>query len=62
MTAKQVKLDAIHLRDGVWAVRPEGCLGTCGWVNGQPWTVQYIRASSPEMAIRKANANARYSE
>ena len=57
----KMKLSATYLRDGRWAVRPEGALGTCGWhtvcVQGTkvsvPWTVAYMKAYSAEEAIRK---------
>lgn len=48
------KLDATHLRGNVWAVRPQGALGTCGWIEGIPWTVVYIRARDASQAIFKA--------
>ena len=48
-----VELEATPLRDGKWAVRPKGQLGTCGF-HPIPWTVQYIRARSAAEAIRKA--------
>lgn len=47
-------MEAVHLRDNLWAVRPKGALGACGWVEGKAWTVQYIRARSAEEALRKA--------
>jgi len=47
-------MEAVYLRDNLWAVRPKGALGTCGWINGIAWTVQYIRAKSAEEALRKA--------
>jgi hypothetical protein len=49
-----MKLEAKHMHGNVYAVRPEGCLGVAGWINGKPWTVAYIKASSPAEAIRKA--------
>lgn len=36
-----VQRDATRLRTG-WAIRPKGQLGTCGWINGEPWTVIYL--------------------
>lgn len=48
-----MKLEATHLRDRTWAVRPEGQLGTCGWYP-QPWTVIYVKAWSSTDAIAKA--------
>ena len=47
-------MEATHLRDNRWAVRPIGCLGTCGWRNGVAWTVIYVTARSAEEAVRKA--------
>ena len=35
-----MKYEATRLRT-CWAIRPAGCLGTCGWINGRPWTVEY---------------------
>jgi hypothetical protein len=46
-------LEATHLRDNLWAVRPEGQLGTCGW-SPQPWTVVYVKARTAAEAISKA--------
>jgi hypothetical protein len=37
-----MKLEATRLRN-CWALRPVGALGTCGWINGVPWTVQYVK-------------------
>ena len=48
------KLEATHLRDNRYAVRPEGTLGTCGWIGGKAWTVIYVNASNPAEAIKKA--------
>lgn len=49
-----MKLEATHLRENRWAVRPIGALGTCGWIDGKPWNVIYVNASNAEAAIRKA--------
>ena len=35
-------LVAVRLRT-CWAIRPRGALGTCGWINGEPWTVWYTK-------------------
>lgn len=35
-------LVAVRLRD-CWAIRPRNACGTCGWINGKPWTVQYTK-------------------
>jgi hypothetical protein len=48
-------LEATHLRDTLWCVRPEGRCGTCGWIDGRAWTAQFVRATSAEDAIRKAS-------
>lgn len=50
-------LDATPLRNGHYAVRPAGQLGTCGW-SPIPWTVRFVSAKSPSEAIRKARARA----
>lgn len=47
-------MEATLLRDGVYAVRPIGQLGTCGWYP-YPWTVTYVRAKSEQDALRKFN-------
>jgi hypothetical protein len=36
-----MEITATRLRRG-WALRPKGCLGTCGEVNGKLWTVKYV--------------------
>jgi hypothetical protein len=46
---------AVQLRNGKWAVRPKGQLGTCGW-HPYPWTVFYVTAINEQEAIRKAAA------
>ncbi len=45
---------ATLLRSGRYAVRPIGAIGTCGWINGKPWTVIYVNARSASEALRKA--------
>ena len=47
------KLEADELRDGMWAVRPEGELGTCGF-HPAPWQVVYLKAPSADEAIKLA--------
>lgn len=47
------QLEATHLRGNLYAVRPVGQLGTMGW-HPVAWTVQYIRAKSPALAVAKA--------
>lgn len=48
-------LEATHLRGRLYAVRPRGALGTCGWINGRPWTVQYVTARDAAHAVRIAS-------
>lgn len=48
------QLEATHLRDRRYAVRPKGCLGTCGWIGDFAWTVVYVNARSEREAVRKA--------
>ena len=48
-----IELEATHLRDKTYAVRPKGQLGTCGW-SPKPWGVIYLKAKSKTDAIRKA--------
>ena len=50
MQHQPFKLEATRLRT-CWAIKPVGALGTCGWINGKPWTVQYVKvkpANIPE--------------
>ena len=47
------EMEATHLRDNRWAVRPKGQLGTCGW-HPYAWTVIFVTARNAEQAIRKA--------
>lgn len=49
------KLEATPLRGNLWAVRPEGRLGTCGWIDGYGWTVQYVRARDASDAVANAS-------
>ena len=46
-------LEAVHLRNNRYAVRPRGQLGTCGFWP-QAWTVVYVTARSESEAVRKA--------
>lgn len=45
---------AEHMRDNRWVVRPAGALGTCGWINGIPWSAIFVNASNASQALRKA--------
>jgi hypothetical protein len=44
---------ATKLREG-WAIRPKGkgC-GTCGFINGIGWTVQYVKHLPKGMEIER---------
>ena len=53
---KTINYVAENLRDNRWVVRPGGCLGTCGWIDGIPWTADFVNARSAEEALRKAKA------
>lgn len=48
----EVEMEATHLSGSKYAVRPRGQLGTCGFYPC-PWTVQYVRARTPEDAVRR---------
>ena len=45
--------EATHLRGNLYAVKPTGQLGTCGWYP-YAWTVQYVHAMNAIEAVRKA--------
>lgn len=47
-------MKATHLRGRLYAVRPLGALGTCGWIDGRAWIVIYVTARSASEAITKA--------
>jgi len=47
-----MKLDATRLRTG-WILRPAGCLGTCGSVDGQLWTAQYVKKLPRNIPVRE---------
>jgi len=49
----QVELEATELNHGLYAVRPKGQLGTCGFYP-VPWEVVYVQAKSAEKAIERA--------
>lgn len=53
--AAQHTLEATHLRGTLWAVRPAGRLGTCGFYP-YAWTVQYVRARTAAHAIARARS------
>ena len=50
---RPIRLEALLLREGRYAVRPAGQLGTCGW-SPIPWDVCYVNAHNPGAAIRRA--------
>jgi hypothetical protein len=56
MSNDQRELEAVHLRDNRYAVRPVGCLGTDGWQKGRAWSVIFITARSADEAIKKARS------
>ena len=35
-------LVAVRLRN-CWAIRPRSACGTCGWIDGVPWEVEYVK-------------------
>lgn len=47
---KPIELEATHMRDNLYAVRPKGQLGTCGF-HPIAWVVEYVRARSATHAI-----------
>lgn len=47
------ELEATQLRNGKWAVRPKGQLGTCGFYP-VAWHVVFVKAATPKQAITKA--------
>lgn len=49
--------EATPLRDGLWAVRPEGKCGTCGF-HPASWTVIYVMARNEADALNRAEAKA----
>jgi hypothetical protein len=49
-----MELEATHLRDDKYCVRPKGQLGTMGW-HPRPWTAVFIRARNPQHAVLKAS-------
>lgn len=46
-------VEATHLRDNRWAVRPAGACGTMGWTPYH-WDVVYVSAPNTSAAIQKA--------
>lgn len=48
-----MKLEAIRLRAGRYAIRPVGALGTCGWIGGVPWAVRYVNSVPKGIPIRE---------
>lgn len=54
MVSATQELEATHLRDRRWCVRPVGRCGTCGWVQGRGWDAVFVNAASARVAIDKA--------
>lgn len=52
------EMEATELRNGQWAVRPKGALGTHGF-HPYPYEVIYVTASSGGEALHKAAPEAR---
>ena len=50
-----MRYEATRLRGNRYAVRPIGVLGTCGWINGEAWTVTYVHAQNARDAMLKFN-------
>lgn len=48
-----MELEATHLRDNKYVVRPKGQLGTMG-NHPRPWTAVWIRARNAREAVIKA--------
>lgn len=47
---KPIEWTATRLRTS-WAIRPAGALGTCGWIDGVPWTVRYVKRLPAGMRV-----------
>ena len=45
--------EAVELKPGLYAVRPQHQLGTMGW-SPYPWTVVYVTARSTNEALLKS--------
>ena len=45
-----MKLVATRLRN-CWVIRPAGCVGTCGWINGVGWTAQFVTRLPPGIEV-----------
>jgi hypothetical protein len=48
-----LKAEAEPLRSGTYVIRPEGTLGTMGWVNGIPWTAEFVKGHQVKRALEK---------
>lgn len=48
-----MRYEATNLRGNLYAIRPLGALGTCGWINGEAWAATYINARSAPDAMLK---------
>jgi hypothetical protein len=49
---EDMKIEATRLRES-WCIRPVGCLGTCGWINGKAWTARFVKQLPAGMPIAK---------
>lgn len=45
MVSATQELEATHLRDRRWCVRPVGRCGTCGWVQGRGWDAVFVNVA-----------------
>jgi hypothetical protein len=48
--------EATHINGALYAVRPKGALGTCGWVENIAWSIQYVHATDVIDALNKTVA------
>jgi hypothetical protein len=48
--------EATYVTGTLYAVRPKGALGTCGWVENIAWSIQYVHATDAADAINKTVA------
>lgn len=49
-----LELVAEHLRGTAWVVRPKGCTGMAGWIDGKAWSAHFVQARSSVEAITKS--------
>lgn len=41
------------LNSDTYIIRPEGALGTCGWIQGKPWDIWYVKPKEAQRALRE---------